>query len=99
LGNLHYQKKQFETAAQIYTQSLEIWEDYRTYYGNRSAACVKIAIYRLRNGITVFRRHFKYAFNDASKAVTMGETYKKGYFQEAKGDLGYRNLPRAKHAC
>jgi tetratricopeptide (TPR) repeat protein len=98
LGNLHYQKKQFETAAQICTQSLEIWEDYRTY-ANRSAAYVKIAIYRLRNGITALRRHFKYAFNDASKAVTTDKTYEKGYFREAKSYLGYRAFPRAKHAC
>lgn len=96
LGNTYYQNKDWEKAVEMYTQSLDLWEDYRTY-GNRSAAHLKSACERALGGTPGHRNRFKWAFQDAAKAVGMDNTYEKGWYRQAKGYLGYRDLPRAKY--
>jgi hypothetical protein len=69
LGNLHYQKMQFEKAVQIYAifgylgRLSNLWEPIGSLRQNRQLPAPKWNHW--------FRRHFKYTFNDASKAVTM----------------------------
>mmetsp|Transcript_22857 Transcript_22857/g.26003 ORF Transcript_22857/g.26003 Transcript_22857/m.26003 type:complete len:378 (-) Transcript_22857:591-1724(-) len=95
LGNQFYASKDFEKVAKLYTNSLELYEDYRTY-GNRAAAYIKIAWYRLFNDYSGYRRHFKKAYDDSIKATGMEKTYEKGYFRGAKAMMGYRNFTQAK---
>ena len=97
-GNLCYEKEEFEQAIAMYTKSLELWADHRTY-GNRSAAYLKSAWDRIFSGVPGHRQFFKLAFMDAEKAVGIDPKYEKGWYRKAKGYLGFRDLPRAKEAA
>jgi len=95
-GNQYYMKGNYEKALEIYTKSLEVFEDYRTY-GNRSACYLKIANYKyFKMGESGYGRIFTCAISDAGKSTSMNLTYAKGYFRQAKANIGSRDLPRAK---
>ena len=95
LGNQFYKSGDFEKAAELYTKSLELYEDYRTY-GNRSVAYIKLAWHKLFHEIPGHRKLFRNAYDDAQKATGMEKTYEKGYYRCAKAMMGYRNFTQAK---
>ena len=96
LGNQYYQQGNYEKAVEMYTNSIDLFEDYRAY-GNRSAAYLKISIEILGNvSLRVYEDHLKRAIKDADKSTGMKKTYEKGYHRRAKGFMGLRDIPRAK---
>jgi DnaJ family protein C protein 7 len=84
-GNELYKTKKYQQAIQLYTEAIELCPDSSTYYGNRSACYLMLYQY-------------KFAVEDARKAVALDCTFVKGYIRIAKCSLALGYLPAANGA-
>ena len=100
-GNKAFQKGQYEKARDLYTQSLEVMEDYRAF-SNR-------ALCNLEIGKSIIAKEWpsgRYPFSvarwgeeamvDAGKTIRMNPTFEKGYYRMALGHAMARDFPRTK---
>lgn len=94
-GNNFYMKGKYEQAIAAYKQSLNDYEDHRTY-GNLAAAELKLANRKLFGEESGYRNLFMSAANNAGKATELQKDYPKHWYRKAKAYAGYRDMPRAK---
>lgn len=95
-------KGNYEEAKELYSQSLDILEDHRTY-SNRAQCHLNIGKAILAKQKPGWYKAEistcgKKAVADAGKASTMEPTFAKAYYRNAMGHAMQRDFPRAKHA-
>ena len=71
-NDLHKQER-YKEAIDVYSKSIEL-NPTATYYGNRSAAYLKLS-------------RFNYALDDATKAIEIDKAYSKGYTRRADANM------------
>ena len=100
-GNEAFQRKEYRQARDLYTQSLDVLEDYRAF-SNRSLCNLEIgkAIIRKEwpNGKYPLQvvRWGEEGMSDAMKACQMNQRFAKTYYRMALGHAMSRDFPRAK---
>lgn len=112
-GNKAFSKKQFKNARKLYTDSLAVLEDHRTF-SNRALCSIKI-------GRLIFEKFGKFeqkddgtyytnypdsvrqwgdeVVTDAGKALEMNGDFEKSHYRLVLGHAMRRDFPRAKRAC
>lgn len=70
-GNHLYKFKNYKGALAMYDEAIKLCPENAAYYGNRSACCMMLGLY-------------KKALEDAQKAVALDPTFTKGYIRIAK---------------
>ena len=101
-GNSYFRRRQYNKSIEVYTKSLNIRQDYRTY-SNRAACYLKLAQDLVKRvGMAGDERKLfqlaDQALLDASKASKLEKTFAKAHYREAKAQIGKRDFPRAKWA-
>ena len=81
-GNEAFKKNDFRKAILLYTQSLDIMEDYRCY-SNRAACHLKL-------------KNIEQARDDAGITTNLAPTFVKGWYRSAKAHCANRDFARAK---
>ncbi len=97
-GNRAFVKGKFEEARDLYTQSLEVLDEYRSF-SNRAACNLEIGKNILREsgyGAQVYRWGEE-AMLDAGKATKLEPTFAKAHYRLAMGHVLMRDFPRAKN--
>ncbi len=99
-GNQAFGQGKYEEARDLYTQSIDIFEDCRSF-SNRSLCAIKIGQKVLREKQIpdkypkISRRWGDEAASDASKAIELRPTFVKAHYRLAVGKIMCRDLPRA----
>ena len=99
-GNKAFGKGKYEEARELYTQSIELLEDHRTF-ANRALCAINIGQKLLKdtpleNYPWEIRMWGREAAVDAGKATTLDPTFVKAYYRQALAMAMSRDLPRAK---
>lgn len=98
-GNKQFAKGNFEKARALYSKSIEIYEDHRSF-SNRALCCIQIGrkILQDNDGLhkLIIHEWGEEAERDAYKASVLEPTFAKAYYREAIGKLMARDLPRTK---
>uniref|UniRef100_T1IV53 Serine/threonine-protein phosphatase 5 n=1 Tax=Strigamia maritima TaxID=126957 RepID=T1IV53_STRMM len=81
-ANTFFKEKEFDNAASLYTEAINLNPNVAVYYGNRSFAYLKLEC-------------FGYALADATKAIELDRAYLKGYYRRA---AAYMSLAKFKLA-
>lgn len=69
-ANDHFKRQEFEEAADLYTQAIEMNPKNSVYFGNRSISYLKLEL-------------FGSALEDANKSIELDKNYIKGYYRRA----------------
>jgi len=100
-GNQAFGQGKYEEARDLYTQSIDILEDYRAF-ANRSLCAIKIGQKALREKEAP-RENPKFsrlcgneAMSDAGKAIELQPTFIKAHYRQAVGKIMHRDFPRSK---
>lgn len=102
-GNVEFQKGKYEKARNLYTQSLEILEDHRTF-ANRALCALNLGKQLLsQQRPNYYPRTIvdwgQEAMSDASKAMEMDPSSTKAHFRYTLGQAMSRDFPRAKNGA
>jgi len=101
-GNVAFQNNMFTQAHGLYTESLEMWQDYRTY-ANRAATYLKLGVAE-HSGLleasdskdAEMKLLYSCAASDAARAIEMQPDFPKAFYRQSKAYVGLRNFPRAR---
>lgn len=73
-ANEFFKSKNYEQAAVLYAEAIELNPNVAAYYGNRSFANLRL-------------ENYGYALEDASKAIEIDRKYVKGYYRRASANM------------
>lgn len=101
-GNKAFQNGEYEKARDLYTQSIDVIEDYRAF-SNRALCNIELGKliirkeWRNRRYTNETRNLGREAMLDAGKACTLEPTFAKAHYRKALGHAMARDFPRAKN--